>query len=372
MDPTGSGRGAGPGVAMAALALAGLLFSWTPASERIDGAVLDLMWKALRRVEVRPAPDEIVIVGIDEESMRAIPQPPGLWHEPLGLALVRIASAKPRAIGLDVALPERSFDSIRSGMDRALMTGLATARHVSPVVAPLVIDPETRSARTIHPPFLAALGSEGLGIEMLPREADGVTRRFSLLVPTEDGAFPSLEGRLCRALARQCGDGYINFALGKPFTYVSFRKLLETRDLAWLEARFRDRIVLIGEAQRVRDRIEVPVNPAGWEGGGHDAPGIAVHAQSLRTALLDAAPQPTSRPFGVVLVTLCALVVLPRGRRLAAGFAAGGAILLVALSLVVLRGGWVMPISGGLFTLALAALSRTAWSWRTRGTGAGT
>ena len=133
--------------------------------------------------------------------MSAIPEPPGLWHAPLGLALARIAAAKPRAIGLDYPLPERSFDAIRPGLDRALIVGLAAAAQNGPFVAVLTIDARTRSAKRIHTPFLALLGDSRLGIGLVARDADGVTRRFSLLIPTEDGGFPTFAGRLCRALS---------------------------------------------------------------------------------------------------------------------------------------------------------------------------
>src|SRR5690348_9020663 len=101
----------GAGSALAALvavvlALAGLAFSFTPLAERLEAWLLDREWSVLRAAAPRAAPDEIVIVGIDEASVAAIPQPLGVWNEPLGEVLVRIASARPRAIALDVALPD--------------------------------------------------------------------------------------------------------------------------------------------------------------------------------------------------------------------------------------------------------------------------
>src|SRR5436190_22117022 len=97
-------------LAAAALALAGLGFSLTPLAERLDNALLDIAWNALRRIDRLPAPDDIVIVGVDEASVRAIPEPPALWHVPLGRALERITAARPRAILFDLPLPERSYD----------------------------------------------------------------------------------------------------------------------------------------------------------------------------------------------------------------------------------------------------------------------
>lgn len=340
--------------AVAAVALAGLAFTLTTPAERLDNHLLDLQWATLLRFDRLPAAADIVIVGIDDRTSATIAAPPGLWHESIGMALVRIASAKPRGIGIDLPLPERSFDAMRPGLDRALLVGLAAARENGPLVASLSIDPRTRGARPIHPPFLALLGEERLGIGLLAHDVDGVTRRFSLAVPTEDGAFPTLAGRLCRALSRGCTDGLINYALGPAFGYVPLQRVLATQDVAVLQGLFRDRVVLLGEIQRFTSRIPVPANFAGWENGGSESPAVVVHAQSLRTALLHSAPREASRPVSVLLVALASLLVLMRDWRhalvVALLAAAGGYILTV----VALRGGVFIPAAGAVATLAFA------------------
>ncbi len=162
------------------------------AATYLDYTLLDWEWRLLRKFDPRPAPDDILIVGIDPATVNSIPEPPALWHASLGRALTRIAAAKPRAIGLDFPLPERSYDAIHAGLDNALFAGLAAAARNGPFVAVLSIDARTRAARRIHPPYLALLGDSRLGIGLLARDADGVTRQFSLLVPTEDGGYPTL------------------------------------------------------------------------------------------------------------------------------------------------------------------------------------
>ena len=84
------------GYAVAALALMGLLFSWTPVAERIDLVLLDVEFDLLRKFDPKAAPDDIIIVGIDDRTFQEIPEPLGLWHEPLGRVLAKLASAKPR------------------------------------------------------------------------------------------------------------------------------------------------------------------------------------------------------------------------------------------------------------------------------------
>lgn len=363
-EPDDGGRAVLRAVAVSAAALAGFVFSLTPAAAFLDSAVLDASWRILRRIDPRPAPDEVIIVGIDPATVNAIAEPPALWHESLARALTRIASARPRAIGLDFALPEKSYDTIRPGLDRALFGGLATAIESAPFVTVLSIDARTRGARRIHTPFLALLGESRLGIGLLAREADGVTRRFSLAIPTEDGAFPTLEGRLCRALKRDCSDGLVNYALGAPLTYVSLKTVLETQDPAALERLFRGRIVLIGETQPYSDRVPVPLNLAGWEPARSDSPAIVVHAQALRTALAGAAPAEASRPLTMLMITLAALVALVSNWRHALAWAVLATAGLLAIEVFALRSALYIAPSAVLFTAWTAAAFRCVSAWR--------
>ena len=344
--------------AVLALAIAGFAFSFTPLAARVDAWILDREWTVLRAVAPRPAPDDIVIVGVDEASVRAVPEPVGAWNEPLGEVLVRIASARPRAIALTVPLPDRSLDGLRPGLDRALLVGLAAARRNGPFVAALTIDARTRSARPIFPPYLAVAGEQGLGVDLWPRDADGVTRRYSLAIPTEDGGYPTLDGRLCALLSGKCNDGLIDFALGAPFRYVPFREVLAMRDADRARALFHDRIVLIGDAQRYADRISLPFNLAAWEPAGRDTPSIVAHAQALRTALPGAAAGEAARPFSILLVVAAALLLRVRRPRLLLAALPAGALFLFAVATFALRGGTFVPVAPALATLVAAAAAR--------------
>ncbi|MFZ3322151.1 MAG: CHASE2 domain-containing protein [Usitatibacter sp.] len=370
VEPVDGGRATRLVIAITAIALAGFFFSLTPASVWIDQRLLDLEWRELRNLGPRPAPDDVIIVGIDSTSANAITAPPELWHEPLARALARIAAAKPRAIGLDYPLPERSYDAIHPGLDRILFTGIAAAVENGPFVATLNIDSRTRTARNIYAPFLALLGDSRLGIGLTARDSDGVTRRFSLLVPTEDGGFPTLVGRLCRALGVHCSDGLIDYSLGMPLKYVSLYDVLTLSDPALMSQLFRNRIVLIGETQPYADRIAVPINLAAWEPPGRDSPGVVVHAQTLRTALGGDAPQEAIRPMTMILVFLAALPFLAGNWRWALVAAALGMVALCAGALFSLRSGLFVPISAPLITLALAGFGRILVAQRTTPSGA--
>src|SRR5262249_46143421 len=121
-EPDDGGRAVLRTVAVAAVAIAASLFSLTPLATFPDGLALDASWRTLRHLGERPSADDVITVGIDPASVNAIPEPPGLWHEPLARALVLIATAHPRAIALDFPLPDRSYDAIHAGLDRALFS----------------------------------------------------------------------------------------------------------------------------------------------------------------------------------------------------------------------------------------------------------
>ena len=351
-------------LAVAAIALAGLAFAATPLAERLDNALLDLQWRVLMRFDSRPAPDDIVIVGIDDATLRAIPEPPALWHASMGQVLARIAAARPRAIALDFPLPERSYDGIKPGLDRALFDGLATAVETVPVVAPLNVDPRTRGVRLIHKPYLALLGESRLGLSLIARDPDDVARRYSLVIPTEDGGFPTIEGRLCRALKASCNEGLIHFSLGKPFAYVPLKNVLAMKDDELPRRLFRDRIVIVGEALAFSGRVDVPVNLAGWETGSGSTPSAVARAQTLRTALAGAAPQEASGPLRGLLISLAALMILIRDWRMAAVTGFLGVVLSAAISMIALRAGTHLPLGALMATLVLASFARAAVALR--------
>jgi CHASE2 domain-containing sensor protein len=264
----------------------------------------------------------------------------------------------------DFPLPDRSYDSVKPGLDRVLFDGLAVALESSPFVASLNIDPRTRTARNIHRPYLALLGESRLGLGLVARDADGVARRFSLLVPTEDGGFPTVVGRLCHQLKVDCVDGLIHYSLGKPFTYVPLKSLLQMPDEALVKRLFGDRIVLVGETQAYTGRIEAPVNPAGWEVQARDTPAIVLQAQTLRTALAGVAPREVSRAVGLLLVSVAALIMLVRDARMASITALVAATAAAVIGVAALRSGTFLPLAAALATLALGVVARWALALR--------
>src|SRR5690606_20941896 len=93
-----------------------------------DLRLLDLQFNLLREQGPRPVDVDVVIVGIDVGTVSAFPEPLALWHRHLARFLEAMAVAQPAAVGLDIVLPERSYDAVAPGYDGALLRGLLEAR----------------------------------------------------------------------------------------------------------------------------------------------------------------------------------------------------------------------------------------------------
>src|SRR5574339_1233959 len=94
-----------------ALAVLSAVVALVNATEPIDLRVLDQQFKLLRAWFPRPAP-EIAIIGIDDASMESIAEPLALWHGHFGKILSALSAVEPVAVGIDIVLPDRSFESI--------------------------------------------------------------------------------------------------------------------------------------------------------------------------------------------------------------------------------------------------------------------
>ncbi|MDH5263949.1 MAG: hypothetical protein OEX21_04250, partial [Betaproteobacteria bacterium] len=93
-------------LAAAALALAGLAFHLSPWGSLASLALLDADFGILRAMAPGQAPDDILIVGLDDASaVSPEVDPVGPAIRKLPDVLVRIARGKPRAIALHAALP---------------------------------------------------------------------------------------------------------------------------------------------------------------------------------------------------------------------------------------------------------------------------
>ena len=168
--------------------------------DRIEALALDLRF---RLAGPRPAPDDVVIVAVDEATIRAVGSYP-LSRGVLADIVARISAAGPRVLALDFLFLEDS----RSGADRALADALAEATAV--IGAAAVFD----SGDDAPPPEAAGGTAVDLGIGPIPRattvtwpagiflgrarpglvnvsvDAGGTPRHVPLLVAADGGVAP--------------------------------------------------------------------------------------------------------------------------------------------------------------------------------------
>jgi class 3 adenylate cyclase len=326
-----------------------------------DLKVLDFQYRALRKLFPAPAPD-VVVIGIDDVTVAQMPEPLALWHPHMGKLLRGVARARPAAIGVDIILPDRSFNAIVPGYDRELLAGIIDARRHAPLVFGLTIGP-SGATRNVYPPFLSAAGQEGTGYALWRLDADGSVRWFDEALGAEGHDVATLSGQMARLLRVQPRRGLIDYSRGPPFDYIPFHVVLEWIDVGETEklARvFGGKPVMIGSVTLFEDRQLQPVELFANEPGNRRVPGVLVHAQVLRSILGNTLIQPLPTWLPSVLALLAALLWLwplkpLRAVVVAAVLAAGLLGGVTALQ----RLGFFLPVTGMLVTAAVALIGRS-------------
>jgi adenylate cyclase len=314
----------------------------------LDLGLLDLQFGILRDWHPRPASMDVAIVGIDEDTVRALPEPMALWHPHLARFLKTMVMAKPAAVGLDIVLPERSYDTVVPGNDGLLLRGLLEARRAYPVVLAQTVDP-SGAPRAIHRPFLAAAGDGAAAYALLATDGDGVVRRFDEHLGTGGEPVATLAGQLSRRLGVEPGSGLIDYGRGRAFDYIPLQQVLawaDAGDQAALERAFHGRPVLLGVVLPFEDRQRLPVQLASWEDADAGTPGVLLHAQVLR-GLLEGDGLIAQAPAAVVAAMAAAAALLWFvNAGVAVLLLAGGALAagLLLLSTLLLLQGLHLPV----------------------------
>ena len=317
------------------LAIAILIFSFNLSFPNRNQSLLsllerlsfDLQMEVMRRFYPRDAKVEPVLIGMDEASEDVFEEPLAMWHEHLGKTMRALARAKPAVVGVDIQLPPKSFDKIKPGLDRALITGLVELRQVAPLVVAHSVD-RAGFIAPIHKPFLRMLGDESFAIDQAIEDPDRVPRRFTETGVVNTGTYPVFAAEIARKAGRQSGEGFIDYSVGGLIRYVPIQLVLEweaSKNVAELQRQFAGKVVLIGTVAKSQDRWELPVGLSDWERGGagidDDAlnkrqPGVTIHYQVLRNLLGDGLlkPLPPAWKWAVCAVLLL-FVFVPSNRR---------------------------------------------------------
>lgn len=326
-----------------AVTLVVAVFEW---ARPLDLKLLDLQFRAIRSVRATAVSQDVVVVGIDETSVAAVPEPLTLWHKHLGKFLQAMAVARPAAVGMDVILPDRSYEGVAQGYDGTLMRGLLEARRAFPLVIGRTIDPTGRP-RDIYRPFIAAAGEDALGFALFPLDADGVARRFDERLGQSGEHVATLTGQMARRLGVTVTEGFIDFSRGDRLAYIPLHEVLAWADAGrrdQLEKIFHQRIVLLGTVLPFTDRLRLPVALEAWSNE-TDSAGVLLHAQTLRNLLGGYLIRPV--PLAAVVILSVALLLL--------WFINGGPATLVLMMVGVLAGlagvsllalgqGWYLPV----------------------------
>lgn len=356
MPPKWKWYGLGAVVIFAALQALSGLFALA------DLKALDLQFRLLRQYFPASAP-EVVVIGIDEATVARMPEPLALWHPHLGKLLRGVAQARPAVLGVDIILPDRSFNSIVPGYDRQLLGGIIEARRHAPLVFGLTIGP-TGATRNVYPPFLSAAGRDASGYALWRLDVDGSVRWFDEAIGVEGHAVSTLSGQMARLMKIDPGRGLIDYSRGPPFDYLPFHEVLDWIDAGEtnrLARAFAGRPVLIGSVTLFEDRQLQPVELfAKNDPGNRRVPGVLVHAQVLRSIIGDTLIQPLPAWLAPTLALLAAFLWLwplkpLQALAVTAVFAAGGFGGVTALQ----RMGYFLPVTGLLATVAVALVGRS-------------
>lgn len=351
------------GVAICLLLLAAGL-NYSDSLRPLDLKLLDAQFKVLRTHALRPVKNEVVIVGFDEDTTGVLREPFTLWHAHLGKFMQAAAGAGATVIGLDVVLPDRSYEAIAPGYDRKLLTGILIARRTTPVILPLTVD-QAGVTRPVYPSFLAAAGKDATGYALLPVDADGVVRRFDERIQVDESAASTLVGQMARRLGKPVGEGLIDFTAGAAFNFIPLQSVLEwydSGDSAKLQLAFDGKAVMLGSVLKFEDRLAAPVNLVAWDPAAPNAPGVLLHAQALRNLLNDGLIKPAPAWIPLVLALAAALLWLwappPAVAFTAIAVLWAGCM---GASILALTKGFELPVANVMLAALIAVGARQLW-----------
>lgn len=330
---------------------------------RLERAAFDTQMLVLRERWPRPLADDVVLVGIDERSEEIFTEPIALWHMHLARLLGALGEGKPRAVGVDVVPPARSYDNIVPGYDLALFRAIRDVRQKTKVVFALTVDRDGYAAR-MHPTFLRVIGEDGLGIDQQFQDPDSVSRRFSEAELGKTQPVKTLAGQMLRAAGLPVGAGYIDYSVGTKVEYLPMQDVIawkEQGDAARLEKAFAGKIVMVGYVLKRADRWALPVqlidiDPGKSDGLGRSSqPGVMTHLQVLRSHLASGLLQPLEDGLRWALCLLAAGLVFFH-------FRLATALVVVLALTTILAGAGLYAIRVHQVLLPVASVMFTLWA----------
>lgn len=338
-----------------------ILLHISPFASFVENKFLDQQFRFLSAKFPKTLDKDVVIVGIDEQTFKTYREPMALWHPYLGNFFEAMAIAQPSVVGLDLVLPDRSYDFLVEGHDKKLLAGLLKLKSVAPIVLGQTID-EKDEIRSLFAPLVSLMGKDALGLVLVKLDSDGTIRRFQSSVQFGNNYLPTLAPLMAQRLNFNITDGFINYSYGKPFNYVPLQQInswLEANDISQLKNVFNNKPVIVGSVLPFIDRYLSPVPIASWEPGNNKVPGVLFHAQILRSLITNDVVQQTS-----VLIIYLFLVISTLfywvGHRPKLGVPLFGVFvfLLITVSTLLLWYSLILPVVTAILVSLMALLGR--------------
>lgn len=369
------------GLLLTALLTAGvLLLAQTGLLSWLEWPLRDAGMRWLRAQQVEPVANEVVVVAFDEDYLAGAREPLALFHAHLADTLETLASLQPAVIGLDFALPEKSFrflaprDQPEQDYDRTLMIGLARSARSVPVILAATLDESARRYRDILPDYLSAAGlSPALtarnldprGSVILCPDGDGLIRRYpDAGCRGGEGTLPALAAQMAavQGIDTRARQGLINYLTGPALPVLSVQALQDGMATAEGRAALRHQIagraVLLGAVLDYEDRHQAPVPLAASNLRSGNVPGILIQAQIYRSLMNQGLLRERDAASLWPLLWLSTLFWFGRrhGLKLALLVTAGAAVL--ALDLHLMTRGTTLPVVAFWLAGGLAWLGR--------------
>lgn len=264
--------------------LAALLLWGMQGGDGLSRKILDRQFSVLHEHVARPLSRDVIVVGIDEASLRKFREPFPLWHPHLERFLRAMAVAGPAVVGLDVELPEHSYQSLLPGYEDGLIQVLRELRAHTPVVLAHKPNPDG-SLRTLPASMVST--EEGVASVVLCLDSDGVMRRFDPNRCTVNAQGTTFAERIAARLdVAHPGTGLVDFAAGGKLDFIPFDSVLEWQargEKGRLLAAFSGKPVLLGVVSAREGLVSVPVPLAVRAPMARQVPEVLVQAQILRS-----------------------------------------------------------------------------------------
>ncbi len=341
-----------------------LALHFSQAGDKLSRKVLDRQFNYLQRHATHPVQNDVVIVGIDEAAFKSLKEPFSLWHPHLGKFLQAMAQAKPAVVGLDILLPEHSYQFLIPQYDQSLLQGIQALKAQAPLVLAQRQD-ENGAFRTIYAPYVSASGTDTLASVVLCLDEDGVARRFNPNLCTVNAQGSMMVEKMAADMGNvKPGVGLVDFSAGDKFEYVPFLKVLEWQaqnNSEQLLRAFAGKPVLLGMVSRFGDQVQAPVPLAAWKPLEMRIPAVLMQAQILRSMLGDGLIRAMDAYVTLGLTLLAASFWLGRIGWIKLVALVGFPVLLWFVATWQLGQGLYLPIGGILLSAVFAFFARLAY-----------